>query len=161
MSRFHRRSPGTVGALAVALAIWPSAGLAATAPYAPAPTTHPTALKPFDDTLSLAWKWGPKSTKLLSAKLAVAGPDVTLVALYLRPKKHGGTTLVSELAADGRSEIITALAALERRSFATGDKLQLTFTIPGELAERVTVTFRDNKIPTTKVSHPQPLLTAP
>jgi hypothetical protein len=146
----------TIVVLLIAAAVISPATALGAAPYGPPPGTGTGALKPFDDGLALGWTWGPKTTKLHSAKLAVAGPDVTLVALYLKPGKHH-PTLLWQLTADGQSEIVTALAAMERRTYAAGDKLQLTLAVPGDLPQQAAFTFRRNKIPSARATHPRPL----
>jgi hypothetical protein len=156
MSRLGRRTIGALGVI-LATAVMSSGTALAAAPYAPPGTkTKPTALKRFDDGLALGWVFGPKTTKLHSAKLGVAGPDVTLIALYLKPGKHHAT-LLWQLTADGQSEIVTALAALERRTYTAGDKLQLTLADPGTLPQQATFSFRRNQLPSTRVAHPRPL----
>jgi hypothetical protein len=150
MLRRRRHLLLALGVLLAGAAIAPSAG-AASVPY-PAPTGT---LPQFHDPLLLDWKWGPTTTKLLSAQVNTAGPDVTMVALYLRPG-HKHPTLVWQMIADGKTEITDALAKLERKTYKVGYRLELTLAAPDTLPQQALFTFRRNRIPSVRTSFPSP-----
>lgn len=137
-------------ALLAGSALAPSLAQATTAPYAPPPTAK---FPEFHDPLALTWRWGTKTTTLLSAQVTTAGPSVTMIAQYLHPARKR-TALVWQITADGKTEIADALAKLERKTYTAGYKLELTLIEPGTLPQEALFTFRRDRIPTVHISFP-------